>query len=65
MPRKPDFWVKAMNKDTNEKSKVGAAWLNPDKSVSIDLNPFVVLTAGKELVITLFPIDRTAINYED
>lgn len=59
--RKPDFWFKAMNKNTNQKAKVGAAWQNQDGSISIDLNPFVVLSApvATDLVLTLFPIDRS------
>jgi hypothetical protein len=59
--RKPDFWLKAMNKQYNEKSKVGAGWKNADGSISIDLNPFVVLSAPitTDLVLTLFPIDRS------
>jgi hypothetical protein len=65
MSRKPDYWVKAMDKATNAKAKVGAAWKNPDGSVSIDLNAFVVLTASPDLVITCFPVDRaTKENYD-
>lgn len=56
--RKPDFWLKAMNKATNEKRKVGAAWRNPDGSVSIDLDAFTVLASHPDLVLTLFPITR-------
>lgn len=62
MPRKPDYWVKAMNKATNEKRKIGAAWANPDKSISIDVDAFTVLHAHPDLVITLFPIDRSPVN---
>lgn len=58
--RKPDYWVKAMNKGTNEKRKIGAAWANPDKSISIDIDAFTVLHAHPDLVITLFPIDRSS-----
>lgn len=57
-PRKPDFWVKAMNKATNEKRKVGAAWRNPDGSISVDIDAFTVLASSPDLVITLFPIER-------
>lgn len=52
--RKPDYSVNAMNKRTDEKSRIGAAWVNPDGSIRIVLNPFVVLTAGPDLVITAF-----------
>lgn len=52
--RKPDYHVHAMDKRTDEKSRVGAAWANPDGSIRVVLNPFVVLAAGPNLVITLF-----------
>lgn len=55
MSRKPDYEVHAMNKATDEKNKVGAAWVNEGGSITIILAPFVVLTAGKELVVSLFP----------
>lgn len=57
-PRKPDYWVKAMDKGTNEKRKIGAAWANPDGSISIDIDAFTVINSLPDLVITLFPIDR-------
>lgn len=60
MSRKPDFWVKAMNKATSEKRKIGAAWFNPDTSISIALDAFTVLTASPDLIITLFAIERGA-----
>lgn len=62
--RKPDYVVKAMQQfvtGTSEvadmKGKVGAAWINSDGSISIDLNAFVVLTAHPDLHITLFPTE--------
>lgn len=61
MSRKPDYWVKALDKGVDTKkytAKVGAAWDNPDGSISIDLNPFVVLTASPNLVLTLFPCTK-------
>lgn len=64
--RKPDYWVKALDKGTNAKAKVGAAWANSDGSVSIDLNAFVVLTASPDLVVTLFPCNPPgAVRVED
>lgn len=57
--RKPDYWVKAMDKATNEKRKVGAAWSNPDGSISIDIDAFTQINSSPDLVITLFPIDRS------
>jgi hypothetical protein len=66
MPRKPDYWVKAMDKATNQKRKVGAAWKNKDSSISIDIDAFTVLStiSNPELVITLFPIDRSEVITE-
>jgi len=54
--RKPEYRLKALNKATDEKNRnVGAAWVNDDGSISIDVEPFVVLYGGKDLVLTLFP----------
>jgi len=70
--KKPDYWVKAMDKRVPGKStssKVGAAWKNKDGSISVDLNPFTTLETvsrtPNDLVITLFPIDRSKPNAED
>ena len=60
--RKPDYWVKAMQahgEKLDAKGKIGAAWTNEDGSISIDLNPFVVLEAHPALHITLFPNNST------
>ena len=58
MATKPTHRLKALNKETNAKGTVGAGWLNKDGSISIVLGPCVVLEDRKELVYTLFPIDR-------
>lgn len=55
--RKPDLWVNAMNKRTDEKRKIGAAWHNEDGSISIALDSFTVLEASPDLLVTLFPVD--------
>lgn len=52
--RIPDYDLLAMNKDTNEKNRVGAAWTNPDGSISIVLSAFIQLNASKSLVLNLF-----------
>lgn len=60
MPKsvKPHYRVAALNKGTEEKGCVGAAWINDDGTIAIVLDPFVSLTQhGKQLLITLFPID--------
>lgn len=55
--RKPDFRVAALNKTTDHKGNVGGAWSNPDGSISVVLNSFIVLrqSGNNELLITLFP----------
>lgn len=54
--RKPDYRVAAMLKSTDQKSQVGAAWINEDGSIAVVLNEFTVLPpGGKDLLITLFP----------
>lgn len=60
MARKPDFWLKAMDKskERHKSGKIGAGWKNTDGSISIDLEPFVQLNGSKDLVLTLFPIER-------
>lgn len=55
MSRTPDYDVKAMRKDTEQKARVGAAWKNEDGSISIVLDPFVVLEGHTQLIITCFP----------
>lgn len=57
--RKPDYRLKAMNKATGVKNRnVGAAWVNEDGSISIDIDAFVVLPGGPELVLTLYPVEH-------
>lgn len=56
---KPDFKLHALNKTTQEKNRVGAGWSNPDGSISIRLEAFIVLAPSPDLVLTLFPEDRS------
>jgi len=58
--RKPDYRLKAMDKRTGEKTALGcgAAWWNEDGSISIDIDPFIVLHGGADLVLTLFPLEK-------
>jgi hypothetical protein len=59
MAAKPaDFRVGALNKGTEDKGNVGRGWRNDDGTITIVLNPFVVLEASKALLITLFPEDK-------
>lgn len=55
--RQPDYRLAALNKSTDEKSNVGAAWENDNGSISIRLDSFVVLKGSKDLVLTLFKSD--------
>ena len=55
--RNPTHRLKFLNKRTEETGEIGAAWLNEDGSLSLVLNPMVVLRQSPDLVITLFPRD--------
>lgn len=56
--RKPDYIIKAMDKVTNEKGTIGAAWANPNGTISIRFQRFVTVPVGAEFVITAFPRDE-------
>lgn len=53
--RKPDYDLSALDKSTGERGKVGGAWVNDDGTINIKLNHCIVLTAGPDLHLTLFP----------
>lgn len=55
MSRKPDYIIKALNKITEERDKIGAAWVNKDGSITIVFNPFVSVPVGIGFLITAFP----------
>lgn len=55
-PRQPDYNVSCLNKQTEVKGKIGAAWINDDGSIRIVLDPFVVLPPSPVAVITLFKV---------
>lgn len=55
MARKPNFRVAALNKVTDERGNIGAAWSNPDGTISIRFDPWVTVPQGKDIVITMFP----------
>lgn len=52
--KKPDYRIKALMKDTGVKGEIGAAWINPNATISIVLDPFIKLESSPNLVITLF-----------
>jgi len=56
--RKPDYRLKAMDTATDAKAEVGCAWINPNGSISVKLNHWVVLKGEKTLILTLFPADE-------
>jgi hypothetical protein len=55
--RMPDYRLSALNKSTNEKNNVGAAWKNDNGTISIRVDYCVVIHSSKDLVLTLFPAD--------
>lgn len=55
MPKRPDYRVAAMNKDTEAKGNIGAAWINENGTISVTIEPFIHIQGGKEMLITLFP----------
>ena len=56
MASKPDYIIGALDKARDlRQSRVGAAWINPDGTISITLDPFVHLQGGPELALRLFP----------
>lgn len=52
--RTPDYDLVVMNKVTNQKGRIGAAWKNDDGRIGIVLNPCVVLNDNPNIVIALF-----------
>lgn len=57
MSRTPDFYLKAMDKETGQKDKVGAAWINDNGSISIVINRFVTLSGKDNINLVLFKKD--------
>lgn len=59
MSRVPDFVLKGLNKQTDQRSgRLGAAWKNQDGSVSLVIDPWVKLEHSDAWVFTLFPYER-------
>ncbi len=52
--RQPEYSLNCLNKTTEAKGRIGAAWLNDDGSIRIVIDPFVVLPPVGEIVLTLF-----------
>jgi hypothetical protein len=56
--KKPTHRLSVREKNGEGRCIIGSGWLWPDGSVSIKLNPCVVLTSKDEVNIKLFPINR-------
>lgn len=57
-PKKPTHVIRVKARDTNKTSTVGKAWLNDDGSVSISLDPAIVLRRDDPFFITAFPTNN-------
>lgn len=57
--RKPDYQLKILNKSNDKRGIIGAAWKNEDGSISIQINPCIILDGNQldDFVITLFKND--------
>lgn len=56
--RKPEYNLSGLNKDTDARGRCGAGWLNEDGSISITLDPWVMLKGrghGGNISLVLFP----------
>ena len=56
--RSPDYDLTFLDKTTSEKGRIGAGWDNDDGSISIVLNPCVVIQSRKDFNIRLFKRDH-------
>lgn len=54
----PTHRFRVLDKTTDQKNEIGAAWLNTDGSLTVVLNICTILQSDKNLVYTLFPIER-------
>lgn len=61
MARKPDYRLKAgLHSADKPLRPVGAAWFNKDASISIVLDPFVVLDGNVPTTLILYPENEDA-----
>lgn len=61
--RMPDWDLRYLNKETDEKGSVGCGWNNEDGSIRVKLNTRVVLAADPSCILTLFrPRDKEALK---
>lgn len=55
--RKPAYRLSVLRKDNDKRGVVGAVWREDDGSISITINPCVVLRGDDDIHIKLFPIE--------
>ena len=61
----PQYDLSIKRRDIKDRSttKAGAGWVNPDGSISIKLNPAVVIDSRDNLLITLFKRSESGSTY--
>lgn len=55
---KPTHILSVKQRKGEGRGKIGVGWLNEDGSMSVSLNPCVVLSSNDDVIITLFPVDQ-------
>lgn len=56
--RKPDYNISVLDKTSGGRGVVGAGWIQEDGSISIKINPCVLLDDDPKLVIRMFPCEE-------
>lgn len=56
----PDYQLSAKSKETGRSMKVGAAWIQADGRISIQLDPYVTLSGERsaDMLLSLFPTEQ-------
>ena len=55
--RPPTHILKVMQREGKGKGRIGVGWLNDDGSMSLSLDPCVVLSWKDDVVINAFPVE--------
>ena len=50
----PDYDIRALDKTTGEKGRIGVGYKNPDGSISLVFNRFAAVPVGKNFAIRAF-----------
>lgn len=63
----PQYDLSIKRRDIKDRSttKAGAGWVNPDGSISIKLNPAVVIDSRDNLLVTLFKRSTSGSTYNE